>query len=266
VREYLRELERVKELMLGCVHIEQGQPARGSEILTMRHRNGLLQDRNIFIIAATVVSVIRYYKSQSQYDAPKVVPRFLPPQLGQIMALYLSYLQPFEEYLMVQVLGGSVHDYIWGDSEGAWSTDRLTKVLKRETGKRLRVELHTLGYRHTAVGISRVKVGESFGRGYQDEVGEIDEAEVDEEQEDIIKLQNSRSTVMGVGNYSVSIDIVKHLSTRSIDAFRAVSTAWHRFLGVDRQTAEYEEPRPRRKRLMRQSMSELAILPKEKAV
>jgi superfamily II DNA helicase RecQ len=59
---------------------------------------------------------------------------------------------------------------------------------------------------------------------------------------------------------------VKHLSTRSIDAFRALSTAWHRFLGVDRQTAAYEEPTPQRKRLMRQSMSELAILPKEKAV
>jgi hypothetical protein len=58
VREYLRELDRVKELMLGCVHIEQGQLAQGSEILTMRHRNGLLQDRNIFIIAATIVSVI----------------------------------------------------------------------------------------------------------------------------------------------------------------------------------------------------------------
>ncbi|KAF2832757.1 hypothetical protein CC86DRAFT_267823, partial [Ophiobolus disseminans] len=144
--------------------------------------------------------------------------------------------------------------------------DRLTKVLKRETGKRLGVELHTLGYRHTAVGIGRVKVGESFGRGYQDEVGEIDEAEVDEDQEDLIELQNSRSTVMGVGNYSVSIDIVKHLSTRSIDAFRALSTAWHRFLGVDGQTAEYEEPTLRRKRLMRESMSELAILPKEKAV
>jgi superfamily II DNA helicase RecQ len=266
VREYLRELDRVKELMLGCVHIEQGQPARGSEILTMRHRNGLLQDRNMFVIAGTMVTVIRYYKSQSQFDAPKVVPRFLPPQLGQIIALYLSYLQPFEEYLVVQVLGGSVHDYIWGDSEGAWSTDRLTKVLKRETGKRLGVELHTLGYRHTAVGIGRVKVGESFGRGYQDEVGEIDEAEVDEDQEDLIELQNARSTVMGVGNYSVSIDIVKHLSTRSIDAFRALSTAWHRFLGVDGQTAAYEEPTPQRKRRMRESMSGLAVLPKEKAV
>ena len=67
----------------------------------MRYRNGLLQDRNMFVIAATMVSVIRYYKSQSQYDVPKVVPRFLPPRLGQIMALYLSYLQPFEEYLVV---------------------------------------------------------------------------------------------------------------------------------------------------------------------
>ena len=266
VREYLRELDRVKELMLGCVHVEQGQPARGSEILTMRHRNGLLQDRNLFVIGGTMVSVIRYYKSQSQYDAPKVVPRFLPPRLGQIMALYLSYLQPFEEYLIVQVLGGGVHDYIWGDSQGAWSTDRLTRVLKRETGKRLGVELHTLGYRHTAVGIGRVKVGESFGRGYQDEVGEIDEAEVDEDQEDLLELQNARTTMMGVGNYSVSIDIVKHLSTRSIDAFRVLSTAWHRFLGVDGQAMEHDEPRLQRKRRMRESISGLAMLPKEKAV
>jgi hypothetical protein len=92
-------------------------------------------------------------------------------------------------------------------------------VIRRETGKRLGVGLHTLGYCHAAIGIGRVKVGESFGRGYQDEVGELDEAEMDEDQEDIIELQNSRTTLMGVGNYSVPIDIVKHLSVRSIDAF-----------------------------------------------
>jgi hypothetical protein len=50
-------------------------------------------------------------------------------------------------------------------------------------------------------------------------VGEVDEAEVDEDQEDIIKLQNLWTTAMGVGNYSVLIDIVKHLSVRSIDVF-----------------------------------------------
>jgi hypothetical protein len=97
-------------------------------------------------------------------------------------------------------------------------------------------------------------------------VGEVDKAEVDEDQEDIIKLQNSRTTAMGVGNYSVLIDIVKHLSVRSIDAFRALSTAWHRFLGVDGQ-ADGQADKPaelgsRRKRQMQESASGLVVLPK----
>ncbi|KAL6164830.1 hypothetical protein ACJQWK_09550 [Exserohilum turcicum] len=166
VHEYLRQMDRFLELLLGCVHIESGQPARGSEIVTMRHCNGLLQDRNIFIIDGTVMTVVRYHKSQSQWDKPKVVPRFLPPRVGQIMALYLSYLQPFREFLVVSVLNGGLDDYVWSNEQGAWNTDRLTRVLKRETGKRLGVELHTLDYRHTAVGIGRVMVGESFGKGY----------------------------------------------------------------------------------------------------
>jgi hypothetical protein len=92
-------------------------------------------------------------------------------------------------------------------------------VLKRETGKRLGVVLHTLEYQHTAVGIRQVKVGESFSRGYQDDVGKIEEAEVDNNSKDVLKLQNSRTTTIGVGNYSVPIDIVKHLSVQSINAF-----------------------------------------------
>jgi hypothetical protein len=64
-------------------------------------------------------------------------------------------------------------------------------------------------------------------------VGEVEEAEVDEEGEDIMELQNSRTTRMGVGNYAVPIDIVRHLSVRSIDAFRPLSMMWHQFLGVD---------------------------------
>ena len=116
-------------------------------------------------------------------------------------------------------------------------------MLRRETGKRLRVELHTLDYRHTAVGIGRVTVGESFSKGYQDEVGEVEEAEADEEEgEDVIELQNARTTTIGVSNYSVPMDIVKHLSVRSIEAFRPLSTMWHHFLGlVGKQGVQQEE-------------------------
>jgi hypothetical protein len=50
---------------------------------------------------------------------------------------------------------------------------------------------------------------------------------VDKEGEDLIKLQSARTTVIGVGNYSVLINIVKHLSVRLINAFRPLSTLWH---------------------------------------
>lgn len=243
VKRYLRQVDRFLELLMVCVHVTSGQPGRGSEITTMRHRNGVLQDRNIFVADGQVMTVVRYHKSQSQWDKPKIVPRFLPPRLGQVMVVYLAYLQPFQEYLAVEVLGGGFHDYVWADEQGPWGTDRLTRVLKRETGKRLGVELHTLGYRHAAVGIGRVVVGESFSKGYQDEVGEMEEAEVDEGGEDIVELQNARTTVMGVGNYSVPIDIVKHLSVRSIEAFRPLSMLWHRFLGLDGREREGKDER-----------------------
>jgi hypothetical protein len=61
------------------VHIEQGQLDRGFKILIIGYRNRLLQDRNIFIVDGAVITVVCYYKLQSQWDKPKVVPRFLPP-------------------------------------------------------------------------------------------------------------------------------------------------------------------------------------------
>jgi superfamily II DNA helicase RecQ len=240
VKKYLRQVERFLGLLMVCVHMTSGQPGRGSEVTTMRHRNGVLQDRNIFVMDGQVMTVVRYHKSQSQWDKPKVIPRFLPQRLGQVMVVYLAYLQPFQEYLTVEVLGGGFSDYVWADQQGPWGTDRLTRALKRETGKRLGVELHTLDYRHTAVGIGRVVVGESFSKGYQDDVGETEEAEVDEEGEDLVELQSARTTVMGVGNYSVPIDIVKHLSVRSIEAFRPLSTMWHRFLGLEGERVQEE--------------------------
>jgi hypothetical protein len=105
------------------VHVTSGQPGRGSEITTIQHRNGLLQDRNVFVVDSRIITVVRYYKSQSQFNKLKIVPRFLPPQLGQVMAVYLAYLQPFWEYLVVEVLGGGLSDYVWSDKHGAWNTD-----------------------------------------------------------------------------------------------------------------------------------------------
>ncbi|KAJ9633673.1 hypothetical protein H2199_009285 [Coniosporium tulheliwenetii] len=130
-----------------------------------------------------------------------------------------------------KVLGGGWSDYVWADARGPWETERLTRVMTRETEARIGNRLTTHDYRHAAVGIGRVVVGESFARGYQDEVGEIEEPEV-EEDESPLELQNARTTVIGTGHYGVPVDIIKHLSVRSLETFRPLSELWHRFLGL----------------------------------
>jgi hypothetical protein len=94
VWQYLLQVNRFLETLLCCVHITSRQLGRESEITTIRHRNRLLQDQDIFVVDSAVITVVRYYKSQSQRDKPKIVPRFLPPRLGQVMAVYLTYLAP----------------------------------------------------------------------------------------------------------------------------------------------------------------------------
>ena len=52
-----------------------------------------------------------------------------------------------------------------------------------------------------------------------------------------MELQNARTIVIGVGNYSVLINIIKHLSVRLIKAFQLLSAMQHYFLGLDRKQA-----------------------------
>jgi superfamily II DNA helicase RecQ len=228
VRAYLREIDRFREKLLFCVHLTGGQPARGTEITTIRFRNGYAQDRNIFAIHGHVVVVTRYHKSQSQLDKPKVIPRFLPWRVGQLLALYLVYVQPFQEYLSVQVKGSGWSDYVWANEKGPWETDRLTRVIKRETESRLGAKLTTHDYRHTAISIGRRVVGEGFAHGYAEEIADIEEPEV--ETDDALEMSAGRGGEVGANRYGVSVDVIKHLSGRTVDTFRPLSEKWHEFL------------------------------------
>jgi hypothetical protein len=66
VKQYLRCVDYFLTLLIVCVHMTSGQLGRGLEITTMQHRNRLLQDRNIFVVDRQVMTVVCYYKSQSQ--------------------------------------------------------------------------------------------------------------------------------------------------------------------------------------------------------
>jgi hypothetical protein len=91
----------------------------------------------------------------------------------------------------------------------------------RESQKRLGTRLITHDYRHIAISISREVIGEQFARGYTKETTEVEEAKV--EDDDALEMSASRGAEIGVNRYRVSVDIVKHLSSRSIDTFRPLS-------------------------------------------
>jgi superfamily II DNA/RNA helicase len=242
-RRYLRRVDHFRELLLLGVHWTGGQPARGTEITSVRFRNGYMQDRNIFAIHGHMAVVTRYHKSASQYDQPKVVPRFLAWRVGQLMAVYLAYARPLQELLAGVVNGQMTSEYVWSGEHGPWETDRLTRIMKRETGRHLGVELTTHSYRHVAIAIGRKVIGEHFANGYQGDVDNFEEPE--EETDDSLEMQAGRGGEVGAKRYGVSMDIIKNLSSRSIDTFRPLCQQWHRFLALESCRAEVGTKRKR---------------------
>ena len=61
-----------------------------------------------------------------------------------MMAVYFAYVQPFQQYLTVKIKGSGRTDHIWANEYGPWGTDRLTKIIDRESSKRLGTRLSTL--------------------------------------------------------------------------------------------------------------------------
>jgi hypothetical protein len=94
----------------------------------------------------------------------------------------------------------------------------------RESSKHLGTRLTTLDYRHVAVSVGREKVGEQFSRGY------VEEPEVEED--DALEVSAGRGREIGANRYSVLLDVIKHLSSRSIDTFRPLCQKWYDFLGL----------------------------------
>lgn len=97
IRRYLTLVRKFEELLLILTHLTGGQPGRGEEITGLRLVNGINRDRSVFVIDGEVVLVTQYHKSLAHFDSPKVIPRFLPPRIDQLMAMYMVYVRPLTD-------------------------------------------------------------------------------------------------------------------------------------------------------------------------
>ena len=114
VDDYFRSLRSFKEQLFVLVHLTGGAPARGTEITSIQHRNGVNAARGVFIENGLVSFVTSYHKGYSKSQDVKLIYRYVPAEVSKIVVYYLWLVQPFVEILQSMALGArEFGDFIW---------------------------------------------------------------------------------------------------------------------------------------------------------
>jgi RecQ family ATP-dependent DNA helicase len=143
---YQRHIVRFLEVLLILIHLCAGQPSRAPEILGLRWKNtdngGV---RNILIENGLVGVVAQYHKGYRSSGNIKIIHRYLPKEVGELLVYYLWLVLPFWEKLQCQMTGEKVCSaFIWGDAEKKehrqWTGPRRKREVQRGEGRDARRE------------------------------------------------------------------------------------------------------------------------------
>ena len=250
VERYMGRVVEFREKLGVMMHIAGGQPARGPEILSVQHSNTVKGGhRNIFIEDGMVVFVTRYHKGYNVSGDIKIIHRYLPREVGELVVWYLWLVLPFQQRLEALVWEKeAVSSHMWpADPSGRkWTTERLREALKRESRIGMGQELTFAAYREIAIGISR-----RFLRGataFQSEEGDRNE-EWDAENTGASIADEQAGHTAHIAGLVYARGIMEQAGAVADkrQQFRASSGDWHRFLGFQRG-AEEETTSQKRKR------------------
>jgi hypothetical protein len=168
IHDWFRQLDAFRGKLLALLHLTGGQPARGTELLSVRHSNTMQGGhRNLFIENGTVVFVCRYHKGYEFKGDVKIIHRYLPREVGQLVVWYCWLALPFAQRLESLLDSPpTISSYLWPtDTAGrTYTTDRLKQELQQATVAGLGQPVHVAAYRHIAIAISRrfVRTGNAF--------------------------------------------------------------------------------------------------------
>lgn len=219
---YFKKIDKFLERLLLLMHITSGQPARGTELLSLQHSNTPQgHHRSIFMEEGLISTVTSYHKGYNITGSAKVIHRYLPLEVSELLVYYLWLVLPFRQQLdiLVNKRKAPPSAFLWPKADGAWLPERLTTVLKRETTEHLKVPLVIMMYRHMAIAISRqhLRCG-GFKRDYG-----IDKKMADE--------QATHGSWYAGTIYARGLqEAPGHVAARKSE-YRTVSREWHNFLG-----------------------------------
>ncbi|KAL5371306.1 hypothetical protein DPSP01_014356 [Paraphaeosphaeria sporulosa] len=116
VRTYGQAMKEARRMLAALVHMTGGAPPRGSELVSIKHRNSANGDsRGIFIEDGAVVFVTKYHKNVGQTGKGKVIHRYMPREVGELVVYYLWFVSPFWRQINRAACGKAVEggEYVW---------------------------------------------------------------------------------------------------------------------------------------------------------
>lgn len=138
IEQYRQRLEAHRRDLLVLMHMTGGQPARGTEITTTRFKNGTDgAGRGVFVEDGMMVYVVRYHKGVGFSGKEKVIHRYLPREVGELLMYDLWLVMPFWrnlERVLAMALGETVEEiksrghsaFLWEPKpEQAWKGPKV---------------------------------------------------------------------------------------------------------------------------------------------
>ena len=269
VEAYQRRVDRFLELMLVIMHMVGGQPPRATEILGMRYCNTSNGGfRNIIVHKGQLCYVAAYHKNYRSSERIKVIHRYLPRAVGELLVRYLWLVMPFWQQVQVVVReADEISPFLWdehfvgrsqdgGEDEGVeaevvdkdegycsskefdfstmhrsqkWTSERLRNIIQKCSVEYTGVEMNISAWRHIVIAISRKFLRGDF-KG--DNVDDIDVDAFDED-DSPWDLQAGHGTHVAGMIYARLLQQDTRGTSSRQEQFRAISRTWHTFLGFE---------------------------------
>jgi hypothetical protein len=96
VQAYFEKVDQFLERLLLLIHMTGGQPPRGTELVGLQHSNTAQgQHRGVFIEEGLIGTVTSYHKGYNITGSTKIIHRYLPKEVSELLVYYLWLILPF---------------------------------------------------------------------------------------------------------------------------------------------------------------------------
>ncbi|TVY64128.1 hypothetical protein Focb16_v014221 [Fusarium oxysporum f. sp. cubense] len=151
IRQYARDVEQFRGEIFMLMHMLGGQPARSTEILGLRMWNTMNGGvRNIFIHEGMVCFVTMYHKGFRQTGNTKIIHRYVPREVGELLVWYMWLVLPFWQNVQGRLKRKRRRSaFLWADevvSEEGGKEGKIREVkVRAQDGGREEVVRESLG-------------------------------------------------------------------------------------------------------------------------